>query len=68
MAKRKVIDPFTGRELDLEPCPFCGSSSLYVSGASDDDSIVCMTCGCIGPDGNSIRVCTARWNNRPVFQ
>lgn len=65
------------KEIEILPCPFCGSESvnpIHIQGqygySSSDDYVECRCCGATGGHitdrngGNHIEKAIDRWNNR----
>ena len=55
-------DPVSGRQ--LRPCPFCGSSDLWINGDLDPKFVVCNKCLAFGPTAPTVTEATERWNRR----
>ena len=55
-------------ENKLKPCPFCGSTEIYLS--LNTKLVVCKKCGCFGPlEGISdAEEAIAAWNRREKCQ
>ncbi len=47
-------------EVQLKPCPFCGSLGVAVIGSF----VRCGSCGAVGPYGYNEREAVRRWNER----
>ncbi len=45
--------------VELEPCPFCGSSGVLVG-----SFVRCGKCGAVGPYGSTQAEAADRWNQR----
>jgi len=49
-------------DIELKPCPFCGSSGAAVVGSF----VRCGNCGAVGPYGYTDLEAIERWNARAV--
>lgn len=65
------------KEIELLPCPFCGSENIkpiHYSGEwgyrPSNDYVICRSCGAIGGNveddkcGNNIELAIEKWNHR----
>src|SRR5579871_5642941 len=50
--------PFSGQ---LRPCPFCGSSDLWINSDLDPKYVVCKKCS--APTASTVTEAAQRWNN-----
>ena len=58
-----VLDvPFSGHR--ARPCPFCGSSDLWINSDLEPKFVACKKCSAFGPTAPTITEATDRWNKR----
>ena len=50
----------------LAPCPFCGSTNVYIKTRHDFAEVYCQECECRGPWGSIVK-CKELWNKRANF-
>ncbi|TWB49371.1 Lar family restriction alleviation protein [Bradyrhizobium sacchari] len=48
----------------LQPCPFCGSSEVWISGNLEPKFVACRTCWAFGPSASTVTRAAERWNDR----
>jgi Lar family restriction alleviation protein len=52
-------------DVELKPCPFCGSSDVHiVAGDKCDEWGTCVNCGADGPFRDTEAQAIAAWNRR----
>ncbi|WP_407179546.1 Lar family restriction alleviation protein [Bradyrhizobium sp. STM 3562] len=54
--------PLSGQP--LRPCPFCGSSDLWVNSDLEPKFVACEKCCAFGPTAPTVAEATERWNKR----
>ena len=50
--------------MELQPCPFCGSTDLEVDDDDETSSVECEKCKIMGPVGDDLEEVIKLWNKR----
>ncbi|MBU6464860.1 MAG: Lar family restriction alleviation protein [Proteobacteria bacterium] len=51
--------------MSAEPCPFCGSSDVWINADLEPKFVLCRKCSAFGPIAPTVTLAAERWNKRP---
>ena len=61
------INPMPGFPVaaeQLQPCPFCGGSEIWINGDIEPKYVACRKCWAFGPSAPTVTQAAQRWNER----